>query len=573
MSNKNTIASISAFYLISLIACGAQGELKTQPLDDGWKRLSLREKIGQTVIMRGESLVHSGTTDAELALYLKHYPVGGVFDGGTVIFDSGPAASQIEERIVRLRKASQIPLIICGDMESGAGANVRGFTRITHLPGVGATRSRRLAYDFGRATAIEARSIGFNWLFTPVADLVQNPFNYIVADRSISDDPQMATPLLISIVNGYQDNGVAATAKHFPGDGVDYRNQHETTSCNGLTQAAWDRNHGAVFQALIDNNVMAIMAGHISLPCYQSESGKVDGRYLPATLSHDLITKLLKQKMGFKGVVVSDALIMGGFSKFYGDDACVHCFAAGTDMLLWPPERYFDDMEKAIASGRVPVSRLDDAVERIWRLKQKLGLLDIDAPASRPLDSRDRIFVEETAQNIAEKSITLVRDRNHLLPLNSTAIHHVAIIPITSKHVRVEDAAEHLQAAFAARGISASIHRGLWLDDITKVAAENDLIIYLVGEIGFQTWDDSPAQSDTWTSGMAGGQKTIVISLDNPFHSDEFVAADTYINAYDASDAVLTALMRGLFGEIRFTGRSPVNLRMFRNFDLDPRAK
>lgn len=573
MKHQNIIAGIFAFWLIGSLLCIANDDLKTQPLDDGWKKLTLREKIGQTVIMRVSSLVQPGMTDTELAEYLKRYPVGGVFDGGTVIFDNGPTAEEIEERIARLRKASQVPLIICGDMESGAGANVGGFTRITHLPGVGATGSKELAYDFGRATALEARSIGFNWLFTPVADLVQNPFNYIVADRSISDNPLVAAPLLISLVNGYQDNGIAATAKHFPGDGVDYRNQHETTSCNGLTQAAWDRNHGAVFQTLIDGNVMAIMIGHISLPCYQSEYEKVDGRYLPATLSYDLTTKLLKQKMGFQGVVVSDALIMGGFNKFYGDDSYVRCFAAGTDMLLWPPEQYFDDLEKAIKSGRVPMSRLDDAVERVWRLKQKLGLLNINTPTSRPMSSRDKKFVEETAQNIAEKSITLVRDRNHLLPLNSTAVHQVAIIPITSKRIRVNGAAEHLQAAFEARGISASIHRGLWLEGITEVAATNDLIIYLVGEIGFQTWDDSAAQSDTWTSGMVGREKTIVVSLDNPFHSDEFAAADIYINAYDASDPVLTALMRGLFGEISFTGHSPVNLSMYRNFDLDPLAR
>lgn len=512
-------------------------------------------------------------TDEELVAYLKKYPVGGVFDGGTVIFDSGPTAAKIGDRIARLRKASPVPLIICGDMESGAGANVLGLTRITHLPGVGAARSKALAHDFGRATAIEARSIGFNWLFTPVADLVQNPFNYIVADRSMSDDPRVATPLLISTVNGYQDNGIAATAKHFPGDGVDYRNQHETTSCNGLTRAAWEKNHGAVFKALIDDDLMAIMTGHISLPCYQDESEKVDGRYLPATLSHDLTTKLLKQEMGFKGVVVSDALIMGGFIKFYGDDACVRCFAAGTDMLLWPPERYFDDMEKAVQSGHISVERLDDAVQRIWRLKQRLGLLNPNNSATRPLSDEDKQFVQQTARNLAEKSITLVRDRNQLLPLSPAAIHRVAIVPISGKGKRVKGASEHLQSAFSARGIAASIRQGLWLEDMPKVAAENDLVIYLIGEIGFQSWDDSKAQSDTWTSGMAGREKTIVVSLDNPFHSDEFIAADTYINAYDASDAVITALMRGLFGEIMFTGQSPVNLNMIRKFDLDPKVK
>jgi beta-N-acetylhexosaminidase len=550
------------------VASAAHAAPDSNPLDDGWKKLTLQEKIGQTVIEEGKSLVTSNLTDARLTAYLKKYPVGGVFEGG-----GGPTAAAIADRVGRLRKASSVPLIICSDMESGAGANAEGLTQITSLTGLGATRSKSLAYDFGKTTALEARSIGVNWLFTPVSDLVQNPFNYLVADRSVSDKPAWAIPLLISVMHGYQDNGIAATAKHFPGDGVDYRNQHLTTSCNALTKAAWEKNHGAVFQKLINKGVMTIMVGHISLPCFQEKSEFVDGRYLPATLSYDLTTKLLKQKMGFKGVAVSDALMMGGFIKFYGDDVYVRCFQAGVDMLLWPPEHYYDDMEKAIQSGRIPMSRLDDAVQRIWRLKQQLGLLNHENPSTQPLTDNDKSFVEKAAEEIAEKSITLVRNRNHLLPLNPSLIHRVAIIPISNREEVAKDGAKRLQSAFSAKGIPASIHQGLWLEDMPKVAAENDLIVYLVAQVGLQSWGGGTAQQDTWTSGMAGGKKTIVVSLDNPFHSDEFIAANTYINAYGASDAVIAALMRGLFGEIPFTGQSPVDLSMTRKFDLDGRAK
>jgi beta-N-acetylhexosaminidase len=549
---------------------GAHGASDAEPLDDGWKQLSLREKIGQTVVMSASEVV-ANKSDEQLAAYLKKYPVGGMYDGEEVIHFGAMPISQIADRIKRVRKASSIPLLICGDMEAGAGANAVGFTWITKLSGVGATGSKSLAYDFGRATALEARSIGFNWLLAPVADLVQNPFNYLVADRSISDDPRVATPLLISVMRGYQDSDIAATAKHFPGDGVDYRNQHLTTSCNGLTRVAWKKNHGAVFQALIDNGQMSIMAGHISLPCYQSDSEFVQGRYLPATLSHDLVTKLLKQDMGFKGVVVSDAVVMGGFTKFYGDDACVRSVAAGVDMLLWPPERYFDDMELAIQSGRVPMARLDDAVQRIWRMKQQLGLLNPNTPAARPMSDNDQNFVKKTAREVAEKSITLVRDRNQLLPLNPMSVHSVAIVPISNSEQWMKRATDHLQAVLSARGITSTIHQGLWLEDLSKVAAENDLVIYLVGNIPLQVWA-GPAQKDTWTCDTAGQDKTVVVSLDNPFHSDEYMASPVYINAYETSDVVIDALVRGLFGEITFTGKSQVDLNMFRKFDLDRRA-
>jgi beta-N-acetylhexosaminidase len=550
---------------------GAYGASDIEPLDDGWKKLTLREKIGQTVVVPAGGVVEN-KSDQELAAYLRKFPVGGIYDGEDVSHFGGPTVSQIAGRIARLRKASRLPLLICGDMESGAGANAIGFTWITEPAGVGATGSKALAYDFARATALEATSAGFNWLLTPVADLVQNPLNYLVAFRSVSDDPRLATPLLISMMRGYQDNGMAATAKHFPGDGVDYRNQHLTTSCNRLTRAAWKENHGAVFQALIDNGVMAIMAGHISLPCYQGDSEFVDGRYLPATLSHDLITKLLKQEMGFKGVVVSDAVIMGGFIKFFGDDTYVRSVGAGVDMLLWPPERYFDDMERAIQSGQVPMARLDDAVQRVWRLKQRLGLLNPNSPATRPMSDEDRNFVQKTARDVAEKSITLVRDRNRLLPLSPKAVHRVAIVTISESDQWMKRATDHLQSVLSARGIASTTHNGLWLKSMPKVVAENDLLIYLVGNVPLQPWYGGAAQKDTWTCGMAGADKTVVVSLDNPFHSDEYVAASVYINAYESSDVVIEALVRGLFGEIAFTGRSPMDLTMIRKFDFDRRA-
>jgi beta-N-acetylhexosaminidase len=305
----------------------------------------------------------------------------------------------------------------------------------------------------------------------------------------------------------------------------------------------------------------------------------VNGQFLPATLSHDLTTKLLKEKMGFKGVVVTDALIMGGFVKFFGDDACVRSVGAGCDMLLWPPEHYFDDMEAAIQSGRIPMSRLDDAVQRVWRLKQKLGLLNPARPKPQPMTVSEKDFVQKTAQHIAEASITLVRDRNHLLPLKSEQVHQVAIIPVSSRETgpgkknRAQNAAEHLASVLAGRGITSTIRQGLWLESMPKVAATNDVLIYLVCEVGFQNWDGGKTQGDTWTYSMIGRDKTIVVSLDNPFHSDEFASADTYLNAYDSSDAVIAALTRGLFGEITFTGKSPVNLSMFRKFEQDPRAK
>src|SRR5690606_33233501 len=153
--------------------------------------------------------------------------------------------------------------------------------------------------------------------------------------RAVSDRADLATRLLRQVVRGMQDNGLAATAKHFPGDGVDYRDQHLVTTRNSLSAEEWLAQHGAVFQALIDDGVYSIMTVHIVPPAFQTP--EPDGRYLPCTLSYELTTELLKNKLGFEGVVVSDALIMGGYLGWYERTrADLECFKAGTDMLLWP---------------------------------------------------------------------------------------------------------------------------------------------------------------------------------------------------------------------------------------------
>jgi len=163
---------------------------------------------------------------------------------------------------------------------------------------LGAANSPELAFEYGKSMANESRSVGVIWVLHPVADLNLNPFNPIINIRSISDDPDQAIKLLSQQIRGLQSNGVAATIKHFPGDGVDFRDQHLLTSCNSLPLEVWKQKHGKVFQALIYSGVACIMPGHITLPAYQKE--KINGMNPPATLSKELLTGLLKEEMGFR---------------------------------------------------------------------------------------------------------------------------------------------------------------------------------------------------------------------------------------------------------------------------------
>ncbi|MCL6458917.1 MAG: hypothetical protein K6T85_13000, partial [Gorillibacterium sp.] len=395
--------------------------------------LTLREKIGQTVV-----LLSSRTKEKELCGdlegFLERYPVGGFFVGAEIIKDvmTSNDFTQVKEATEQYKAATRIPLVFASDMENGCGSMIPGLTKMPFAMALGAARSEQLAYDYGKATALEAKLAGVNWTFSPVADLNLNRFNPITCIRAISDKPEWAIPLLKALVRGMQDHGLAGTAKHFPGDGCDYRDQHMMTTRNPLSREEWMKQHGAVFQALIDHGLMSIMTGHISLPSFQ-DNMEPGSRYLPATLSHELTDKLLKQKMGFSGVVVSDALIMGGYLKWFPRDASyLKSLQAGTDMMLWPELSYFDTMERAIETGELPMKRLDDAVSRILRMKDQLGLLEqAKLASSNASPELERIeiaaFAERTANAVAEQGLTLLRDEQQLLPLDPAHIRKVLL--------------------------------------------------------------------------------------------------------------------------------------------------
>lgn len=527
-----------------------------------WQELSLREKIGQTIIWKSNQLNERQLSE-NTEEFLEKYPVGSIFVGAEVIDKATDGYEKIASVIKDYQNYSKVPLLICGDMESGSGELINGFTAYPSNMALGATGSKELAYAYGKGTALESVSIGINWSFSPVSDLNMNWQNPITNIRSISDKPEIAIPLLNEVIRGMQENGMAATVKHFPGDGVDYRDQHFVTTCNSLSLEDWKKNHGAVFKSLIDNGVKTIMTGHITLPSYQTEQFE-DGRYLPATLSSELTTKLLKDEMGFKGVVVSDALVMGGFRKFYERlQGEVECFKAGTDMMLWPLMEYFDRMEEAILSGEVPMERLDDALERIWNLKESLGLFNSEYSCDKELSSDEKVYVKETANNVAKNSITLLKDIKGQIPFNKEEIKRVTIIGITHKE-EAFNSLEILKKEFEMRGVEVFFNRNI-NEETFKNADKSDYIIY-----AFHNKPHQPMMyvgfGDIETLNLAalctfGREKTIVVSFGSPYNIKIYgEAVNAYINTYSITDESQKAVVAALFGEIEFLGQSPVEL-------------
>ena len=512
--------------------------------------MSIREKVLQTVVAR----INRNKAIKE--------NVGGAFFFGEIITEADETGLEDARKLLKeYIDNAKIPVLITSDFENGCGSMLKGLTTLPYLMSLGATNSEKLAYDYGKATAIEARSMGANWSFSPVVDINLNKRNPIVNVRSISDNPELAIKLLKQVIRGMQDNGLAACAKHFPGDGIDWRDQHLVTTQNTLSLKDWKEYSGRVFQEVIDDGVYSIMAGHITLPEYQKEIFG-NGLKLPATLSSELVSNLLKNEMGFKGVVVTDALDMGGFNGWYPtkERGEIESFRAGCDMMLWPTDNYVDNMIDAIENKYISEDRLDDAVSRILNMKDKLGLFERDNHPIK-ISKADRCFIDNVQREVADNSITLIKDKINVFPLSTKKYNNIAVVPITHYNPALEEA-QRLCDEISKRGINTTCYP----DGIDEDAFENsDLVIYAlfsrpfrpIGFLDFHSMEAVKIQKSL----QSGVEKSLVVSFGSPYFGEQYFERSlAYVNAYTMLQPSVEAFVRAAFGEIEFTSFSPVEL-------------
>ncbi|MDF2925181.1 MAG: hypothetical protein K0R57_4095 [Paenibacillaceae bacterium] len=532
-------------------------------------KLSLRERIGQTIMIKADPELHVRLCGS-LEAFLEKYPVGGLFVGAEIIRSVQASSIELTEMIRRYQQASKIPLLIAADVESGAGGIVSDLTLLPRQMSLGATESPELAYAYGAISAAEATAMGINWSFSPVCDLNLNPHNVIINSRAVSDHPDKALKLLIPMIKGMQEHGLAATAKHFPGDGVDHRDQHLVTTCNSLTYEQWEANHGKVFRKLVEEGVQTVMAGHITLPAVQTRKHR--GCFLPATLSEEIITGLLKERMGFQGVVVSDALDMGGFVRVYGncDIAEIEAFKAGIDVMLWPFLSFFDHLEAAIHHGKVGASRLKDAVARVLQLKENVGLLNkTDAPAAaHPKEKSMKSPVDGPllARTVARQSITLVENKLNVLPLRKRRPLRIRMVGVTPND-ELYGLTDTIREELEKRSIQVETVRNLdtYGQDYRLMDQDFDYMLYVLfyamqKPLGTSHYYESEARSVVSALSFAQ-ERTIILSFGSPYYYAEyFESADTFINCCSSDPETLKAAVAALFGEIPFAGKSPVEL-------------
>lgn len=521
------------------------------------KDLTLREKIGQTVIALCTPEKYADLCGSAEA-FIKKYPIGGLYPCGGLEKGLMRSVSRetFDETMAEYNKYSKVPLIAACD----GPTDDEGIVSFGNQMVLGAANDLELSYEYGKSIASKISACGLHWLFSPCVDLNMSASSPIINVRSISDDVDIAIPIAKQIIKGMQDCGIAATAKHFPGsDDKESVDPHLAPVSNRISKEKWDATYGKLYTALFEDGLCSVMTGHQNLIAYQTE--QVGGICPPTTMSHEVVSGLLKGKLGFEGVVVTDALAMGGFTGANGIENQVKCFAAGNDMLLWPSLAYIDEAEQKILAGEIPMERLDDAVSRILELKRRLGILDGNFQRMA-YDEADEAHAQAIAEKISEKGITLVRNELGLIPFQN--LKKVLIVGVTPADRCYADLGG-LKASFEKFGIAADMQRDIWQDELYEKQQQYDLIVFALCRLAHQPigplefWGDNA--SSIWASNSADPKKVVIASFGSPYTFQYYRETKlTYINAYSPADSVYDAFVKGLLGKIPFVGKSPVTL-------------
>ncbi len=552
--------------------------------------LSLTEKISQLLMISQGSLLMTKELDEngervrrsyeEIDEIMEKCQYGSIWTGAGIVDSNdhqdgfqytfslkGTAqAGRIETYARWLKKVTgkvRIPVLAATNAERGLGGQFSDGT-ITVAPFcVGAANDEKLTYDLCYGMGKEMRAAGIHWRWCPVSDLC-NRYNGVSITRSYSQEPETLVRLCNAANRGIEAAKVASTMKHFPGaDMYEIRDGHGSAPNLTMSFEEWEKTTGKVYQDIINAGVDTVMTSHVLFPAV--EDTVINGRLLPATFSKKITTDLLRNKMGFKGVIVTDDINMGPMASFCSyEEGLIMAINAGNDILLGvAPEDYYI-IEKAVLDGRIPMSRIDESAQRVLDLKEKVGLFD-DEEEDIDLEEAKAITAKAN-QAIADKCITLLYDRNNLLPLNKDKVKKVTII-YTSNEPETNEHLEIMKAAFEKRGAEVRYVTKLPVRKVhmEQFDADSDVIIFaaLVDShmpCGMPTLYNDAAKTYWWAF-SAGKDKAIGVSLGYPYlHYDVMSGADTFVNIYSNAPIVQESFVKALYGEIPFEGQSPVDL-------------
>ena len=543
---------------------------KASPTVRRWMRtMTLRDQVAQLVFIP----FYGAAPNARTAQYrkfmrlIRETKVGGLIlvnaSNGRQIVKAEPYA--LAAFLNRMQRLATVPLMVGSDFERGASMRVDGTTEFPHAMAFGATGNPAFSRAEGEVTAREARALGIQWVYYPVADVNNNPDNPIINIRSFGENPQDVAAHVRAFIEGVHSdkkNYVLATAKHFPGHGDTATDTHVNLATITADKERLETLELVPFKAAIAAGVDSIMTAHIAVPALAPPD-------LPATLSPAILTGLLRKELDFKGLVITDALEMGGIAQgFSAGDAAVRALEAGADTLLMPsdPDAAIRAVVSAVEDGRIPVQRLQESVVRILSAKEKVGLdrkrfVDLEGIS----DVVDDPEANLKAQEIANRAVTLVRNTGNMVPLAA---------PDRACYVVMSEGRYSTGGQAFAREVRKRVPRAS-LATVDPTMSRQDLedsINRLQACESYAVAAYASVSASRGSVGLAGelphimemlqgtGKPIALVALGNPYLLRNFPNVAAYLATYSTVPPSETAAVKALWGEIALTGHLPVSI-------------
>ncbi|MFQ5742700.1 MAG: glycoside hydrolase family 3 N-terminal domain-containing protein [Acidobacteriota bacterium] len=534
-------------------------------VDETLAALSLEQRAGQVLMVRafGEYYAADAQQRQELTRQVQELGLGGIILFRSEAYEAAALVSDLQASAV---EAGVPPLLVAADFEWGAEFRVGGAVPYPTAMAIGAAADPTAAEWMGRASGRDARALGVQWIFAPVADVNNNPRNPVINVRSFGEDPQRVGEMAAAFVRGAQAAGAMATAKHFPGHGDTAVDSHIDVPVLRVDSQRLQAVELAPFRAAIDAGVAAIMTAHLSVPAITASES------LPATLSSAALTDLLRRQLDFRGLVVTDAMEMGGIRRhWWSGQAAVKSLAAGADIVLLPPfpAAVHAAIVRAVEHGQLPPERLEEAVRHVLEAKARLGLQN--RRPSQPLVDLPSRFAPAVdavrARQVAEEAVTLLRDRRGVLPLDTRWPTRVLVVGVSDAD---EPAPTRVLVSALRRRLgsvtSRSIDGRTSGDEVAALmadAARADVVVMAV-RVRVRSYQERiklPAKQEKYARLLARlDVPVVVVALGSPYAVSAFPEASAAAVAFGWSDPLQEALAAALVGEIGWRGHLPVTV-------------
>ncbi len=486
---------------------------------------------------------------------------------------------KVIETVRLLQTESKLPMLISANLEAGGNGICSDGTKIGSQMMVAATGKKEYAAALGAVCAEEGLAVGANYAFAPVVDIDYNFRNPITNTRTFGSDAETVLSFSAEYMKECQSRGVACSVKHFPGDGRDERDQHLCTTVNDLSAEEWDKTYGRIYRSLIDGGAKTVMVGHIMQPAYSKllNPSLSDEEILPASLSKELLCGLLREKLGFDGLIITDATTMAGFDAAMPREKAVpYSIAAGCDMFLFTKnlDEDYAFMKKGVEDGVITAERLDSAVAKILALKASLGLHEKDnIPTAEKANALGCAKHKKIAGEVADCSIALVKNKQNILPLDRAKIKNILVYDIESGenaigYARSSGVFEQIKPLLEREGFSVTRfvpnegkegRTAKYVETVDKY----DLILYLCN---LATKSNQTTVRIEWLNPMGvnvprfvKSVPTVFVSTENPYHLLDVPMVKTYINTYGMNDYTVKYLVEKLLGRSEFKAKEPVD--------------